>query len=253
MRVVFTWLVLLCSGGCVGHGNFGSNAHWPSLDELSSAARSAATDPTVWVPVATAGVLLAADVDDKWSEDLADDQPLFGDDAEDISSKLRDVASGAYVLTALLAPSPTVGDKFKAVSVGMATAALDGVVSYGVKDLVRRERPDGSNDRSMASGHASKAASRTTMARRNLAYMEMPAWTRHTLDISLHTVAVGTGLARVEARKHHLTDVLVGYALGNFIAAFMYEAFLENDLEGPKVSFQPLHQGGALTLTVPVP
>jgi len=252
LRTLLTWICLLGLGGCVGQGGWGSAAHWPTGSQLSEAARTAAKDPTVWVPVLTAGAMLAADVDKKWSEDLADDQPLFGDDADKISSTLRDVASGAYVLTALIAPSPTVQDKFKGISVGVATAVLDGVVSYSLKEAVGRERPDGSNDRSMPSGHASKAASRTYMARRNLAYIDMPEWSRQTLNVSLHAVAIGTGLARVEARKHHLADVLVGYALGNFLAGFMYEAFLESDLDGPQISFQAVDQGGAFTLTLPL-
>ena len=252
MRLLLTWMCLLSLGGCVGQGEWGSTVHWPTGSQFSAAARTAATDPTVWVPVLTAGVMLAADVDDKWSEDLAEDQPLFGDDAEKISSTLRDVASGAYVLTALIAPSPTLQDKFNGVSVGLATAALDGAVSYGLKEVVGRERPDGSNDRSMPSGHASKAASRTNMARRNLAYIDMPGWSRQSLNVSLHAVAIGAGLARVEARKHHLADVLVGYALGNFLAGFMYEAFFETDLDGPRLSFQAVDQGGAFTLTMPL-
>ena len=32
--------------------------------------------------------------------------------------------------------------------------------------------------------------------------------------------------ARVEARGHHPTDVLVGAALGHFINAFIYDAFM---------------------------
>lgn len=252
MRVSVACICLFALGGCAGQGNWGSDVSWPEAGRFAEAARTAATDPAVWVPVLTAGVLIAADVDDKWSEDLADDQPLFGDDAEKLSSDLRDVASGAYVLSAILAPSPTLNDKFKGISVGVATAVLDGAVSHVVKEGGGRERPDGSNDRSMASGHASIAASRTTMARRNLDYIDMPNWTRQSLNVSLHAVAVGAGLARVEARKHHLGDVLVGYALGNFLASFMYEAFFEADVDASQISFQSLDQGGALTLTIPL-
>ena len=204
------------------------------------------------MPLAGAAVLLAADVDQQYSEDLWDDQPLFGDDAEDISSDLRDVASGAYVLTALLAPSPTFGAKAKGLAVGAATAITDGVVNRGLKDLIQRERPDKSNDNSMPSGHASKAASRTAMARYNLTHIEMPNWSKHTLNWTLHGVAVGTGLARVEAGKHHLSDVMVGYALGNFIARFMHEAFLVGHARGAQISFVPVDQGGAFTLKVPL-
>ena len=104
----------------------------------------------------------------------------------------------------------------------------------------------------MPSGHASKAASRTAMARYNLTHIDMPLWSKHSLDWALHGVAIGAGLARVEAGKHHLSDVMVGYALGNFIARFMHEAFLVGHTAGAQIAFIPVEQGGAFTLTVPL-
>jgi len=238
--------------GCVGQGQWGSAVGLPQGKSFSDAAVSAATSPRTWIPLAAAGLLLAADVDDKWSEDLYEDQPLFGDDAEDVSDDLRDAASAAYVITALLAPSPTLSAKLKGLTVGAGTAIVDGVVNRGMKDLIGRERPDRSNDNSMPSGHASKAASRTDLARRNLEYMNMPVWSRQLANLSLHGIAAGTGLARVEAGKHHLSDVLVGYALGNFVAGFMHEAFFEGRSSTASIAFVPVADGGALTLTLPV-
>lgn len=252
MKITAVVLTVLLLGGCVGSGHWGESARWPTTSKFGDAARIAATDPQTWLPLATATLLIAADVDDKWSEDMAEEQPLFGDDAEDVSDDLRDVSSAAYLFTALLAPSPTVGAKVKGLAVGAGTAIVDGVLSNGLKEVIGRERPDGSNDRSMPSGHASKASSRTAMAIRNLRDIEMPNWSRQVANWSLHGVAVGTGLARVEARKHHLSDVFVGYAIGNFVAGFMYEAFLEGHSSQAMISFQPLPEGGALTLTVPV-
>ena len=252
MKIFSVALTVLLLGGCVGSGSWGEGARWPSSGTLGQAAKSAAMDPQTWVPLVTATLLMATDVDDKWSQDLADDQPLFGDDAEDVSDDLRDVASAAYLLTALLAPSPTVGAKAKGLAVGAGTAIVDGVLSRGLKDVIGRERPDGSNDRSMPSGHASKASSRTAMAARNLRDIDMPNWSRQVVNWSLHGVAVGAGLARVESRKHHLSDVFVGYAIGNFLAGFMYEAFLEGHGSQAMISFQAVDDGGALTLTIPL-
>ncbi len=252
MKSLAVCITVLLVSGCVGHGSWGDGVSWPGKASLGEAAKTAVTDPQTWLPLATASLLLLADVDDKWSEDLAEDQPLFGSDAQDISGDLRDLASGAYVLTALLAPSPTPSAKLRGLAVGAGTAFADGVISRGLKGLISRERPDNSNNRSMPSGHASKAASRTAMAMRNLDYIDMPNWSRQVAIWSLHGVAVGTGLARVEARKHHLSDVLVGYAIGNFLASFMYEAFFVGSETQAMVSFQPVAQGGALTITIPV-
>lgn len=253
LRVSGPLCAILLMSGCVSGGNWGEGARWPSGPNLVAAAKSAATDPNTWVPLATAGVLLAADVDEKWSRDLAEDQKIFGGDAEDTSDDLRDVATGAYVLTALLAPSDSFGDKARGLSVGAATMVVDGVLTTALKEAVGRERPDGSNDKSMPSGHASKAASRTAMAMRNLDAFDMPDWSRGLATWSLRGLALGTGLARVEAEKHHLSDVLVGCAVGQFVAHFMYEAFFEGEADGPQITFAPVPGGGgAMTLTVPL-
>jgi len=90
------------------------------------------------------------------------------------------------------------------------------------------------------------------MARQNLQYMDLPVWARRTGEWGLHGVAVGTALARVEAGKHYLSDVLVGYALGNFVASFMQEAFFHGADSVGQVSFVPVERGGALTVTLPV-
>ena len=42
-------------------------------------------------------------------------------------------------------------------------------------------------------------------------------------------LAVGTAYARVEAKEHFPSDVLVGAALGHFIGVFANEAFLGID------------------------
>lgn len=242
---------LLCLGGCVGHGTWGAQAHWPGVVELGRAAVDAASDPETWVPIAAAAAIAIAGVDEDWSEDLAEDQPIFGSDAADLSTDLQNIATAAYFVTALAAPSATFGDKAKGLGVGISTFVLDGVINQGLKDLTKRERPDGSNDQSMPSGHASKAASRTALAINNLDYIEMPGWSRSLAAWSLRGVAIGSGLARVEAEKHHLSDVLVGYAMGHFIAGFMQRAFLEQR-SAAAISFVSVPEGGALRLSVPL-
>ena len=252
VKIFLVALVCLLLGGCIGGGQWGASAGWPSGGRLMNAAADAAKDPQTWVPLVAAGALIAADVDHQWTEDMWRNQDLFGSDAESVSDDLRDVATGAYVLTALLAPSDSLADKAKGLAVGAGTMIVDGVLNRGLKELTNRERPDGSNDYSMPSGHASQAASRTNMAIRNLRQIDMPDWARTAATWSLHGVAVGTGLARVEGGKHHLSDIFVGYALGQFVANFMQQAFMPEEGPGVQVSFVPVPDGGALTVTIPL-
>lgn len=245
-------VLLIYITGCVSpQGDAGWGARPAGDSGWWDAAKEAATDPEVWVPALTAGVLIAADVDKQWSRDMAEDRSVFGDDALDRSDDLRDLATVAYVATALAAPSASTTDKFRGLGVGAATMILDGVVTEALKRGVSRTRPTGENDRSLPSGHASKAASRTAMALHNLEHIDMPAWSRHASNWALHSVALGAGIARVEGGKHYLADVLLGYATGQLVARFMQNALLAED-GGGALTFAPVAGGGALTLTLPL-
>jgi membrane-associated phospholipid phosphatase len=57
------------------------------------------------------------------------------------------------------------------------------------------------------------------------------------LKIGSISLSACTAWARVEAKKHWLSDVLWGMALGNFIANFFYDSFLL-DTENPYIITQ---------------
>jgi membrane-associated phospholipid phosphatase len=71
---------------------------------------------------------------------------------------------------------------------------------------------------------------------------------RTTLEIGAGAITAGTAWARVEAGAHYPSDVLVGVALGNFMAAFFTEAFLGLE-PGTKLAFsaEPTRGGAVLT------
>ena len=244
-------VLLLGAGGCVAPGGEWGQTQWPSGVQLRDAARTAATEPGTWIPALTAGLLAATDLDEEWSEDLAREQALFGSDADNRSNTLRDATTAAWLVSALVLPSSTYEDKLKGLGVGVATMAVDGLVTEGLKDLTNRERPDGSNRRSFPSGHSSKASSRAALTIHNLQHSGLPQWSKQLSVVGMHTLAVGTGLARVEAEKHHLSDVIFGYAAGRFIARFMTEAFMR---EGARAHFEAAltEQGTVVTLRVPL-
>ena len=243
--------MLIFLSGCVGTGNWGK-VKWPAAEDLGRAAQKAASQPQTWVPLLLAGALQIDDKDEDWSEDLRQRQDLFGEDAEDRSSDFRDVATAAYLLTAVFAPSETVADKGRGLTLGAATMLADGVINQGLKNLSGRERPESSNDESMPSGHASKASSRTNMAIHNIRLMDIAPWQKRVATWGLHGVSAATGLSRVEAGKHYLGDVLVGYAMGHFVSEFMYEAFMPERTDGSRISLLPLRDGAALTLHIPL-
>ncbi|MDN5870872.1 MAG: phosphatase PAP2 family protein [Nitrococcus sp.] len=245
-------VLLLALGGCAGVSGqpaWGEDARLlPGWSAVGRAARRAATDPLTWAPILTAGVLTIGDLDEDLSDWAADNTPLFGGNAADISDGLKDASTVVYAVTALIAPSGEhwVVNKLRGLAVGIAAIGATRLLTDAVKSASSRERPNGDDDRSFPSGHASSAAVNTTLAIENLDYVAMPAWARRGSSITLHLLAGATGWARVEGRRHYFSDVLVGFALGHFIGRFMHEAFLESGAL-VEVGAQPLPGGAVLS------
>jgi hypothetical protein len=250
VRALAPWVATIAIlSGCAGRTpETAWGARWPSGGELAEAAVSAARSPATWAPLAGAAVLSIGDLDEDLSDWGADHQPLFGADAAPASDDLRSAAKAAWLITALATPSENLTGKAGGLAVGAATLLLEDAVTDAIKNTAHRRRPDGSDDRSFSSGHAGTASAAATLARRNLDYLAVAPWLDATLRVGFHGIAFGTGWARVEAQKHHVTDVLAGYAVGHFLAAFMHETFMRSAASPMQVHFRPLGDGGALTV-----
>ena len=244
--------VLLCCGctAVTDRGYWGAGVQWPNGQRLRDSAIASFKDPQTWVPLAGAAVIGIAGVDDDIADWAADETPLFGSDAETTSDRLRTLNTAAWVATTLAVPSDSITNRGKGILVDLSTLALETGTVSALKSLSDRERPDGSDDRSFPSGHTSRASVTGAMAAANLAYVDMPGWARQTMKIGLYGVAAGTGWARVEAEKHYPTDVLVGYAIGQFLARFLHGAFFNPATGGSTaIQYRPLPGGGAVTLS----
>ena len=78
----------------------------------------------------------------------------------------------------------------------------------GLKHTVRRTRPDGSTDDSFPSGHTATAFMTATML--HLEY----GWRSPWFSIGGYTAAAVTGVSRLLNRKHWMTDIAAGAAIG---------------------------------------
>ncbi len=221
-----------------------------SPPRLGAAALAAAKSPRTWAPLAGAAVLSIGDLDEEVSDWAADERPLFGGSAEGASDDLRNAAVAGFLVTALAAPADQ--GRWRRIGWGVTALYAQGGVVEGLKDVVERQRPDGSNDRGFPAGHAGVASSAATLGQHNLRALDLaPRW-RRTASLGFDALAAGTAWARVEAEKHRAADVLAGYAIGHFVAAFVSEAFIEPRLPGAELAFQGSSNGGALRLTVPL-
>jgi membrane-associated phospholipid phosphatase len=253
--LLILFIILMALQGC---GTLSDGQKWghdatltPGWDRIRTSAVNAALSPETWEPVAGALALQVGHMDRRISEWASDKNPVFGslDNAEKWSDHLRDASGAVYFITVLATPS---GDdafdwltsKAKGLAIGLVASEVTGGGTSLLKRAAGRTRPDGSNDVSFPSGHASSSAAFTTLARRNLEFIPMSQGSRLAADIGISGLSVGTGWARVEAKKHYPSDVLAGYALGHFVSAFINDAFLGLDNnKAPLITMEPSRKG----------
>ena len=114
-------------------------------------------------------------------------------------------------------------------SIGTSTAT-----TFALKYTVKRERPDGSNDRSFPSAHTMFAFQGATFIHQ-----------RYGLEyaIAAYFGAAFVGYSRIQADKHYLGDVLAGAAIGTLSSWFFTDHYKE-------LNVQPLAKNSTYGMTV---
>jgi membrane-associated phospholipid phosphatase len=234
--IIFT-VSLLCGCGTLRNGKeWGADTTIsPGWDKVGTAAYNAMVSPFTWGPAAGAAILQIDNWDRRISRWATDTTPLFGSqaNADNWSNYLLYTSGTIYAATELLAPSGEqsgawITNKIKGFIVGGAAIGLsEGVVGI-LQPALNRGRPDGT-PQSFPSGHATAAASFSTLAAKNITALQLPRSTEIMYDSGLVLVTAGTAWARVEANRHYPADILAGMAIGHFISAFVNDAFLGLD------------------------
>jgi hypothetical protein len=213
---------------------WGENALYPlDLKRIPHAAYTALLDPKTLIPAAGALVFTGNDFDEKVSSWAAKHNPIFGskENAANASDYLLNTLYAETILTAFATPS---GDdpenwiywKTKGIAVELiALGATEGATDL-LKNATSRTRPDGSDNKSFPSSHSSSSFCSATLANRNLNSIPLSDPVRIPLQVGNILLATSVAWARVEAQKHFPSDALVGAALGNFLGAFIHDAFL---------------------------
>jgi len=105
-----------------------------------------------------------------------------------------------------------------------------------VKNTIKRKRPDGSDSRSFFSGHTSTAfASSTYLFLELNDFYDKWELTRNnkilkttfkaTTFSALYGWAAYVGYSRINDKKHYLSDVLIGAAVGTAVSYFVYTSY----------------------------
>jgi membrane-associated phospholipid phosphatase len=214
--------------------NWGEDATvQPGWQQVGRAALAALEAPGFWLPLAGAAALQIDNWDHRMSSWARRETPIFGSQqsATDWSDRLRSASAYAYFATVAVtpggeAPGAWLLDKTQGLAVGAAAILVTDEASALLKRASARERPNGQDDESMPSSHASRSAVLTELARRNMQWVGVSAAARGVIDGGLTALTLATGWARVEAGFHYPSDVLVGMAMGDFNGAFFNDAFM---------------------------
>ncbi len=197
----------------------------PGWATIGNSAKKAASSPYFWGNLLAASLLQTGNLDRQISDQLREHTPLFGstENAAKRSDDLRDLNELAYISSALLTPEsdkpvPWIISKTKLLTAEWLSVKTARGVTSGLKSLADRERPNGENNRSFPSGHATSASSQAEMAKLNIKYLALESSIQQNLSYTLDGITGLTAWARVEAGKHYPSDVLSGWAVGYFIA-----------------------------------
>ena len=247
-------IVIGCANQQTTGRGWGQDATYhPSLARIKDAAWRAATDWETLVPLGVAGAVAAGDMDRRTSTWAIQHHPVFGSEsnATSASDYLVYTLLAETAVTATLTPQgddqdPLLSKAEGLMVEGLALGGTEGVTE-ATKALAQRRRPEGNSNTSFFSSHASDAFANATLSNRNLDSIGLSDGAQAATYSANLLLATGAAWARVEGGHHFPTDVLVGAAVGHFISAFVYDAFLGLP-ENSRVHFgiSPLGKGAEI-------
>jgi len=227
----------------------------PGWKRLGNAAVHAASSPYTWVPVSGAVALQFGHMDKNLSDWAVDHTPVFSSpsQASRASDTIRKTSDIILYISMLTTPSgdepvPWLVSKAKGCAVDFAALALTEQSVTLLKNSTQRNRPDGSDNLSFPSSHASGTSLNATLACRNVQCMHLPAVIQTAAGIGLTGLSLLGAWGRVEGGVHYPSDVLAGLALGHFAGVFFQDAFL--GIETAEFSFEPALYNEGFILTV---
>lgn len=248
MKLGFVLVALFAFTSCSlmkKKGNWGKDALWPvSGSRISKAFKNNITSAHVWVPVVAAGTIHWAGWDGKISRWAYDENVIFDNhnDSSSWSDTINNILKYEMWITPLLTPSQDEESSLKAwawrkgkgyVAIGLATRTAD--LSHDViSKYAKRLRPNRQDHLSFPSGHSTQAGARNMLISKNLDEIDMHRYLRTGLK-TINTGLAGTVLlARIEAKRHYPSDVLMGYSIGSFFSGFVYDTLMNYDPEHPE-------------------
>jgi hypothetical protein len=194
----------------------------------------AATAKDVWIPSVSALAFGISKYDGRISDYASRERPLFGSaqNAKDYSDRIA-----FYYFPVASTLSTVIGTNERAMSSRqqrylsylniLSGPALTYLFNNFLKNRSGRLRPDASNRESFPSSHTAIASAFSENAS-----IYSPTFAGNystTVNIVNESLGGVVGWARMESKKHHLSDVLVGYSIGKFFTKFFHYWLIEKN------------------------
>lgn len=162
------------------------------------------------------------------------------DDKIEISGSRKAVRTSTDVVVIAM-PVATLGiaiakQDWKGIGIGAAECAGTLAVTYGLKYLVKKKRPDRSDNHSFPSGHSSLAFADASFVMRRYGWK---------FGVPMYALAGYVAWGRTYAKKHDFWDVAAGAAIGTAVGLIATTPFVKkHDVTlGPAVIETPTPDG----------
>lgn len=166
---------------------------------------------------------------------------LFAQDDKIVITGSRKAVRTSTDVAVIAMPVATLGiaiakQDWKGIGIGAAECAGTLAVTYGLKYMVKKKRPDRSDNRSFPSGHSSLAFADASFVMRRYGWK---------FGVPMYAVAGYVAWGRTYARKHDLWDVAAGAAIGTAVGLIATTPFVrKHDVTlGPSVIETPAPGG----------
>ncbi|MGY8786903.1 MAG: phosphatase PAP2 family protein [Fidelibacterota bacterium] len=166
------------------------------------------------------GAIVAHQFDAKMQKWFLENQPL-PEELNSFGDTYGNLYSGIIVLAASAITSQR-NQSLRQFEYAFATLGANGVTTVLMKEIFRRERPNGSNHRSFPSGHVSHSFATATI------FKELYGW---KMGVPAYGIATIVAMNRMQDNKHYFSDVIFGASLGTAFGMGFSQAYLNERIE----------------------
>ena len=183
------------------------------------------TDYGTLIPAAGATLLYVTNSDTRATEYFLENKLIGGGNNDDL---YRSIVGYEMYLTALFAEDDSYMTKAKRLVVDTAASKVGMLTSDMLNDNIDKRSPNGA-DYGIGSQHAIGPFVNAAMTRRNLELINIPTWSKYTINTLSYSLATASAITRVEDGGHTVADQLVSMTVGNMIGIFFNDLFLLNE------------------------